>query len=60
MKDAKTGLDLPAGTHLLDGGQALQYVRSRYVDGTSDLGGCSASSGSSPRWSTGRRATRRC
>ncbi|WP_236243405.1 LCP family protein [Streptomyces sp. CC228A] len=38
MKDAKTGLDLPAGTHLLDGGQALQYVRSRYVDGTSDLG----------------------
>ncbi|OII65346.1 LytR family transcriptional regulator [Streptomyces sp. CC53] len=38
LKDANTGLDLPAGTHLLDGGQALQYVRSRHVDGTSDLG----------------------
>ncbi|MFF8832675.1 LCP family protein [Streptomyces sp. NPDC015131] len=38
MKDAYTGLDLPAGTHRLDGGQALQYVRSRHVDGASDLG----------------------
>lgn len=38
MKDPRTGLDLAAGTHTLDGGQALQYVRSRYVDGASDLG----------------------
>ncbi|WP_411061188.1 LCP family protein, partial [Streptomyces sp. E11-3] len=38
MKDSHTGLDLAAGTHQLSGGQALQYVRSRYVDGASDLG----------------------
>jgi LCP family protein required for cell wall assembly len=38
MKDSYTGLDLPAGTHELDGGQALQYVRSRHVDVASDLG----------------------
>ncbi|MCH0538460.1 LCP family protein [Streptomyces sp. MUM 203J] len=38
MKDPHTGLDLAAGTHTLDGGQALRYVRSRYVDGASDLG----------------------
>ncbi|MEU0103170.1 LCP family protein [Streptomyces sp. NPDC006267] len=38
MKDSHTGLDLPAGTHELDGGQALQYVRSRHVDVASDLG----------------------
>ncbi|MGX1549010.1 LCP family protein [Streptomyces adustus] len=38
MKDSYTGLDLPAGTHTLMGGQALQYVRSRHVDGASDLG----------------------
>lgn len=38
LKDAYTGLDLPAGAHTLDGGQALQYVRSRYTDGSSDLG----------------------
>ncbi len=38
MKDPYTGLDLPAGTHTLDGGKALQYVRSRHVDGASDLG----------------------
>ena len=38
LKDTHTGLDLPAGTHDLNGGQALQYVRSRHVDGTSDLG----------------------
>ncbi|MDN3293173.1 LCP family protein [Streptomyces ficellus] len=38
MRDAYTGLALPAGTHKLDGGQALQYVRSRHVDGASDLG----------------------
>jgi LCP family protein required for cell wall assembly len=38
LKDSYTGLNLPAGTTTLDGGQALQYVRSRHVDGSSDLG----------------------
>ncbi|MER6442518.1 LCP family protein [Streptomyces sp. NPDC001185] len=38
LKDAYTGLDLTAGPHKLNGGQALQYVRSRHVDGASDLG----------------------
>ncbi len=37
-KDSYTGLDLSAGTHTLSGGQALQYVRSRHVDGASDIG----------------------
>ncbi|WP_436850524.1 LCP family protein [Streptomyces griseoloalbus] len=37
MRDSHTGLDLPAGRHTLRGGQALQYVRARHVDGTSDL-----------------------
>ncbi|WP_261996515.1 LCP family protein, partial [Streptomyces plumbidurans] len=37
LKDSYTGLDLSAGTHTLDGGQALQYVRARHVDGASDL-----------------------
>ncbi|MEV7524002.1 LCP family protein [Streptomyces sp. NPDC091371] len=38
MRDPNTGLDLLPGTHRLTGGQALQYVRSRHVDGASDLG----------------------
>ncbi|WP_435798074.1 LCP family protein [Streptomyces halstedii] len=38
LKDSYTGLDLSAGTHKLDGGQALQYVRSRHIDGAADLG----------------------
>jgi LCP family protein required for cell wall assembly len=38
MKDKYTGLDIPAGTHRFNGGQALQYVRSRHVDAGSDLG----------------------
>ncbi|WP_443079780.1 LCP family protein [Streptomyces sp. P9-A4] len=38
LKDSYTGLDLPAGTHELDGGQALQYVRSRHIDGAADIG----------------------
>ncbi|MFF3452437.1 LCP family protein [Streptomyces sp. NPDC002667] len=38
LKDRYTGLDLAAGSHLLGGGQALQYVRSRHTDGSSDLG----------------------
>ncbi|MEU8702975.1 LCP family protein [Streptomyces sp. NPDC048680] len=38
MKDSYTGLDLAAGTHELNGGEALQYVRSRHIDGAADLG----------------------
>ncbi|MER6013381.1 LCP family protein [Streptomyces bluensis] len=38
LHDRYTGLDLPAGSHRLNGGQALQYVRSRHADGSSDLG----------------------
>ncbi|MFS8204413.1 LCP family protein [Streptomyces sp. CWNU-52B] len=38
LKDTYTGLDLAAGMHDLDGGQALQYVRSRHIDGAADLG----------------------
>ncbi|MEU7116537.1 LCP family protein [Streptomyces sp. NPDC046182] len=38
MKDKYTGLDLAAGPHQLNGGQALQYVRSRHVDGAADIG----------------------
>ncbi|MGW4494467.1 LCP family protein [Streptomyces sp. NPDC004376] len=38
LKDSYTGLDLAPGNHNLTGGQALQYVRARHVDGASDLG----------------------
>ncbi|MEU2059927.1 LCP family protein [Streptomyces sp. NPDC013455] len=38
LKDTYTGLDLAPGTHTLRGGQALQYVRARHLDGASDLG----------------------
>ncbi|MDQ0748917.1 LCP family protein required for cell wall assembly [Streptomyces africanus] len=38
LRDSYTGLDLPAGRHTLAGGQALQYVRARHLDGASDLG----------------------
>ncbi|WP_441349342.1 LCP family protein [Streptomyces sp. AN091965] len=38
LKDSYTGLDLSVGTHQLSGGQALQYVRSRHIDGAADLG----------------------
>ncbi|MCQ4085034.1 LCP family protein [Streptomyces sp. RB6PN25] len=38
LHDPKSGLVLPAGTTVLGGGRALEYVRSRYVDGTSDFG----------------------
>ncbi|MFE9743194.1 LCP family protein [Streptomyces sp. NPDC006477] len=38
VKDPYTGLDLKAGTHELDGGQALQYVRSRHIDAAADIG----------------------
>nr|WP_229924710.1 LCP family protein [Streptomyces sulfonofaciens] len=38
LTDAYTGLDLSAGRHRLGGGEALQYVRSRHIDGAADLG----------------------
>uniref|UniRef100_A0AAU2A417 LCP family protein n=1 Tax=Streptomyces sp. NBC_00093 TaxID=2975649 RepID=A0AAU2A417_9ACTN len=38
LKDSYTGLNLAAGKHELNGGEALQYVRSRHADGSSDLG----------------------
>ncbi|MGW1379438.1 LCP family protein [Streptomyces sp. NPDC002446] len=38
LRDSHTGLALPAGRSQLNGGRALQYVRSRHVDGSADLG----------------------
>ena len=38
LSDSKSHLELPAGTHILDGLTALAYVRSRELDGTGDLG----------------------
>jgi LCP family protein required for cell wall assembly len=38
LQDSYTGLHLPAGTTKLNGGQALQYVRARHLDGAADLG----------------------
>ncbi|MBL1066255.1 LCP family protein [Streptomyces sp. 7-21] len=38
LHDAYSGLDLPAGTSVLDGATALAYVRARHVDGSSDFG----------------------
>ncbi|MFI7295608.1 LCP family protein [Streptomyces sp. NPDC050121] len=38
LRDSATKLDLGPGTHRLHGGQALQYVRSRHVDDSADLG----------------------
>ncbi|MBQ1001036.1 MULTISPECIES: LCP family protein [Streptomyces] len=38
LKDSYTGLDLPAGDHRLRGGEALQFVRARHIDGDADLG----------------------
>ncbi|MEW2115152.1 LCP family protein [Streptomyces sp. NPDC005474] len=38
LKDSKTKLNLAPGRHLLGGGQSLQYVRSRHVDPSADLG----------------------
>jgi LCP family protein required for cell wall assembly len=37
LHDPKSGLDLPAGTTVLHGGQALEYVRARHLDATADL-----------------------
>lgn len=36
LNDPATGLALPIGTTLLGGGQALEYVRSRHLDGAAD------------------------
>ncbi|QMV12351.1 LytR family transcriptional regulator [Streptomyces lincolnensis] len=38
LRDSATKLDLLPGTHRLGGGQSLQYVRSRHVDRSADLG----------------------
>ncbi|QNP72627.1 LCP family protein [Streptomyces roseirectus] len=38
LRDRTTKLDLRPGKHRLKGGPALQYVRSRHVDGSADLG----------------------
>jgi LCP family protein required for cell wall assembly len=38
LQDSYSGLDLPAGTSTLNGGEALSYVRARHVDGGSDFG----------------------
>jgi LCP family protein required for cell wall assembly len=38
LKDSATKLDLAPGRHLLSGGGALQYVRSRHVDAGADFG----------------------
>ncbi|WP_432052809.1 LCP family protein [Streptomyces xiamenensis] len=38
LQDEKSGLDLPAGTSTLTGGEALQYARARTVDPTADFG----------------------
>ncbi|MEV6670890.1 LCP family protein [Streptomyces sp. NPDC051162] len=38
LQDPFSGLNLPVGTSTLNGGQALEYVRSRHLDGAADLG----------------------
>ncbi|WP_170837887.1 LCP family protein [Streptomyces sp. TP-A0874] len=38
LKDDNSGLDLAAGTHRVDGRQALQYVRARHLNPPGDLG----------------------
>ncbi|MFF8278585.1 LCP family protein [Streptomyces lateritius] len=38
LKDPFTGIDLAPGTTHVDGGEALQYVRSRRADGQMDFG----------------------
>ncbi|MGW1075849.1 LCP family protein [Streptomyces sp. NPDC002537] len=38
LRDSYSGLDLPVGTSTLNGGQALEYVRSRHLERVSDLG----------------------
>jgi LCP family protein required for cell wall assembly len=38
LRDHNSGLNLQAGTHVLDGPTSLKYVRARYVDPTADFG----------------------
>ncbi|MEU6376643.1 LCP family protein [Streptomyces sp. NPDC046909] len=38
LKDSATKLNLRPGRHTLNGGRSLQYVRSRHVDTSADLG----------------------
>ncbi|MFE0274182.1 LCP family protein [Streptomyces sp. NPDC058992] len=38
LKDEKSGLDITAGTHHLDGNRALGYARARHLDPPGDLG----------------------
>lgn len=38
LKDDSSGLDIPAGTHLLDGNGALRYARARHINRPGDLG----------------------
>lgn len=38
LKDSATKLNLKPGSHRLNGGPSLQYVRSRHVDTSADLG----------------------
>ncbi|CAM5528421.1 Polyisoprenyl-teichoic acid--peptidoglycan teichoic acid transferase TagU [Streptomyces tendae] len=58
LKDSYTGLDLPAGTHTLRGGQALQYVRARHLDGAAvDLAGDVAAVVAARRRTPDRRCT---
>lgn len=38
LRDSATKLNLRPGKHLLNGGRSLQYVRSRHVDTSADLG----------------------
>ena len=38
MKDAYSGLDVPAGCQMMDGKTSLAYVRSRHADPKGDLG----------------------
>jgi LCP family protein required for cell wall assembly len=38
MRDINSGLDLPPGTHHLDGRRSLQYVRARHIPPSGDLG----------------------
>ncbi|NLU70626.1 LCP family protein [Streptomyces sp. HNM0574] len=38
LRDTGSGLDLAAGTHVLDGARSLRYVRARHVSPPGDLG----------------------
>ncbi|NWF25712.1 LCP family protein [Streptomyces sp. PKU-EA00015] len=38
LKDENSGLDITAGSHLIDGNGALRYARARHIDRAGDLG----------------------